>query len=62
MPTFIPKTYQASALKTGGGKTFLAAKSAALVNNRLLHTEHSVILWLVPSKANRQKFQLRNLL
>lgn len=106
MPTFIPKTYQASALKsieqyfrtcqrmgnadyafqevtkelwtqkraftplrgfeedmpyfclrvpTGGGKTFLAAKSVALVNGRLLHTEHSVILWLVPSKAIREQ-------
>lgn len=36
---------------TGGGKTFLAAKCAALVNTHLLHSEHSVILWLVPSDA-----------
>jgi len=34
---------------TGGGKTWLAAKSAALVNAHLLRTDHSVILWLVPS-------------
>ncbi len=40
---------------TGGGKTYLAAKSVALVNNHLLHTEHSVILWLVPSKAIRDQ-------
>jgi len=40
---------------TGGGKTYLAAKSVALVNERLLHTEHSVILWLVPSKAIRDQ-------
>lgn len=40
---------------TGGGKTYLAAKSVALVNNRLLLTEHSVILWLVPSKAIRDQ-------
>jgi len=40
---------------TGGGKTFIAAKSVALVNNLLLHTEHSVILWLVPSKAIRSQ-------
>jgi type III restriction enzyme len=48
---------------TGGGKTYLAAKSVALVNNRLLHTEHSVILWLVPSKAIRDQTLagLRNL-
>lgn len=48
---------------TGGGKTYLAAKSVALVNSRLLHTEHSVILWLVPSKAIRDQTlaALRNL-
>ncbi len=40
---------------TGGGKTYLAAKSVALVNNRFLHSEHSVILWLVPSKAIRDQ-------
>ncbi len=38
---------------TGGGKTWMAAKSVALVNSTLLHTDHSVILWLVPSKAIR---------
>jgi type III restriction enzyme len=40
---------------TGGGKTWLAAKSVALVNNTLLQTEHSVILWLVPSKPIRNQ-------
>jgi len=40
---------------TGGGKTYLAAKSVALVNDHLLLTEHSVILWLVPSKAIRDQ-------
>ena len=35
---------------TGGGKTWLAAKSVAFVNTHLLRCEHSVILWLVPSK------------
>ena len=38
---------------TGGGKTWLAAKSVALVNTHLLRSEHSVILWLVPSKPIR---------
>jgi len=42
-------------IPTGGGKTFLAAKSVTLVNDLLLHTEHSVILWLVPSKAIRDQ-------
>lgn len=40
---------------TGGGKTWLAAKSVALVNSHLLRSEYSVILWLVPSKAIREQ-------
>jgi type III restriction enzyme len=40
---------------TGGGKTFIAAKSVALVNTVLLRQEHSVILWLVPSNAIREQ-------
>lgn len=42
-------------LPTGGGKTFLAASSVALVNTHLLRSEHSVILWLVPSDAIREQ-------
>ena len=40
---------------TGGGKTWLAAKSVALVNTHLLRCEYSVILWLVPSKPIREQ-------
>ena len=40
---------------TGGGKTWLAAKSVALVNRHLLGTPHSVVLWLVPSKPIREQ-------
>ncbi len=40
---------------TGGGKTWLAAKSVALANTHLLRCEHSVILWLVPSNAIREQ-------
>ncbi len=40
---------------TGGGKTWLAAKSVARINTHLLRTEHSVILWLVPSKPIREQ-------
>ena len=40
---------------TGGGKTWLAAKSVALVNTHLLRCEHSIILWLVPSKPIREQ-------
>jgi type III restriction enzyme len=40
---------------TGGGKTWLAAKSVALVNTYLLESEYSVVLWLVPSNAIREQ-------
>lgn len=40
---------------TGGGKTWLAAKSVALVNAELLRSEFSVILWLVPSNTIREQ-------
>lgn len=40
---------------TGGGKTWLAAKSVIHINTHLLGTEHSVILWLVPSNAIREQ-------
>lgn len=40
---------------TGGGKTWLAAKSIQLANTHLLRCEHSVILWLVPSKPIREQ-------
>lgn len=40
---------------TGGGKTWLAAKSMALVNTHLLRSEHGLILWLVPSKPIREQ-------
>lgn len=40
---------------TGGGKTWIAAKSVALINTRLLRVEHSLILWLVPSKPIREQ-------
>jgi len=40
---------------TGGGKTRLGARSVPLVNRYLLQTEHSVILWLVPSNAIREQ-------
>ncbi len=40
---------------TGGGKTWLATKSVQLANTHLLRCEHSVILWLVPSKPIREQ-------
>ncbi|SJM93553.1 Type III restriction enzyme, res subunit [Crenothrix polyspora] len=40
---------------TGGGKTWLAATSVDLINKELLRTEHSVILWLVPSNQIKEQ-------
>jgi type III restriction enzyme len=52
-PTDMP--YFCLRVPTGGGKTWLAAKSVARVNTHLLRCEHSVILWLVPSKPIREQ-------
>lgn len=42
-------------IPTGGGKTWLAARSVEHVNDLLLQVPHSVILWLVPSNAIREQ-------
>jgi type III restriction enzyme len=42
-------------IPTGGGKTWLAAKSVSYINTHLLRTEHSVILWLTPSRPIREQ-------
>ena len=39
----------------GGGKTWLAAKSVALVSMHLLRVPYSVVLWLVPGKPIREQ-------
>ena len=56
LPGFTPDMpYFCLRVPTGGGKTFLAARSVALVNTYLLRSEHSVVLWLVPSDAIREQ-------
>ncbi|MDP3838379.1 MAG: DEAD/DEAH box helicase family protein [Methylococcales bacterium] len=41
---------------TGGGKTWLAASCVDIINKKLLGvTEHSVILWLVPSNQIKEQ-------
>lgn len=56
LPGFTPDMpYFCLRVPTGGGKTFLAAHSVALVNTYLLRSEHSVVLWLVPSDAIREQ-------
>jgi len=54
LPGFAPDMpYFCLRVPTGGGKTWLAARSVALANTHLLRTPHSVVLWLVPSKTIR---------
>jgi type III restriction enzyme len=38
-------------LPTGGGKTLLACLSVPVIQHELLQSDHSVVLWLVPSRA-----------
>lgn len=38
-------------LPTGGGKTLLACLSVPVIQRELLQSGHSVVLWLVPSRA-----------
>jgi len=52
-PTDMP--YFCLRVPTGGGNTWLAAKSVQRVNTHLLRCEHSVILWLVPSRPIREQ-------
>ncbi|KAB2399539.1 MULTISPECIES: DEAD/DEAH box helicase [Bacillus cereus group] len=40
---------------TGGGKTIMACHSIEIVQNQLLQTDHSVVLWLVPSNAIKEQ-------
>ncbi|WP_394752117.1 DEAD/DEAH box helicase [Crenothrix sp.] len=42
-------------IPTGGGKTWLAAKSVKLINTHLLRSDYSVILWLVPSNQIKEQ-------
>ncbi|MDP2903762.1 MAG: DEAD/DEAH box helicase family protein [Methylovulum sp.] len=42
-------------IPTGGGKTWLAAKSVKLINTHLLRSGYSVILWLVPSNQIKEQ-------
>ncbi|MEI6675859.1 MAG: DEAD/DEAH box helicase family protein [Verrucomicrobiota bacterium] len=38
-------------MPTGGGKTVMAAYAVGIVKDELLHAEHAVALWLVPSNT-----------
>lgn len=56
LPGFQPDMpYFCLRVPTGGGKTWLAAKSIALINSHLLRSQHSLVLWLVPSDAIKEQ-------
>lgn len=42
-------------IPTGGGKTLVACHSVSIAARELLHAEHPVVLWLVPSNAIREQ-------
>jgi len=56
LPGFQPDMpYFCLRVPTGGGKTWLAAKSVALINSHLLRSQHSCVLWLVPSDTIKEQ-------
>ncbi len=42
-------------IPTGGGKTYVAAHAVPIAAKELLQTDHSVVLWLTPSRAIRDQ-------
>jgi type III restriction enzyme len=42
-------------IPTGGGKTYMAARSASIAANMYLDQEYPIILWLVPTKVIREQ-------
>lgn len=42
-------------IPTGGGKTLVACHAVSIAARELLHADHPVVLWLVPSNAIREQ-------
>ncbi len=52
----LPETpYICLRIPTGGGKTYMAARSASIAANKFLEDEYPIILWLVPTKTIREQ-------
>jgi type III restriction enzyme len=52
----LPETpYICLRIPTGGGKTYMATRSAAIAANTFLEDEYPIILWLVPTNVIRQQ-------
>jgi type III restriction enzyme len=55
VPGLVGLPYVCLRLPTGGGKTLLACYAVPVANKDLLQSDHSVVLWLVPSNAIREQ-------
>ena len=52
----LPETpYLCIRIPTGGGKTYMAVRSASIASNIYLEDEYPVILWLVPTNVIREQ-------
>jgi type III restriction enzyme len=55
LPPLPDSPYICLRIPTGGGKTYMAARSASIASNIYLEDEYPVILWLVPTNVIRQQ-------
>ncbi|MGI2122763.1 DEAD/DEAH box helicase [Shewanella baltica] len=55
LPELVHVPYVCLRVPTGGGKTRIAGQSIKCVNEAFLATEHSLVLWLVPSDPIREQ-------
>ena len=55
LPPLPDSPYICLRIPTGGGKTYMAARSASIAANTYLENEFPVILWLVPTNVIREQ-------
>jgi type III restriction enzyme len=55
LPPLPDSPYICLRIPTGGGKTYMAARSASIASNIYLEDEYPVILWLVPTNVIREQ-------
>ena len=55
LPPLSETPYICLRIPTGGGKTYMAARSASIASNIYLEDEYPVILWLVPTNVIREQ-------
>lgn len=55
LPPLPEAPYICLRIPTGGGKTYMAARSASIAANAFLEDEYPIILWLVPTNVIREQ-------